>query len=96
METFDAKDRISFEVFLPILKSISKKERYTLDQLVEGLRHFDVDGSGCISSAELRHLLTALGEKLTDDEVDQLMDGNLISDNGLINYESFVRNIMNE
>ncbi len=33
------------------------------------LRHFDKDGSGYISSAELRHLLTTLGEKLTDDEV---------------------------
>ena len=29
------------------------------------------DGNGFISTAELRHLLTTLGEKLSDEEVEQ-------------------------
>ena len=30
---------------------------------------FDKDGNGFISAAELRHVMTNLGEKLTDEEV---------------------------
>ena len=33
---------------------------------------FDRDGNGFISAAELRHVMTNLGEKLTDEEVDGL------------------------
>ena len=35
------------------------------------------DGNGTISSAELRHLLTTLGEKLSDEEAEQLLLGKL-------------------
>lgn len=55
-------ERISFEVFLPIYQAISKSRTSdTADDFIEGLRHFDKDGNGFISSAELRHLLTTLG-----------------------------------
>jgi hypothetical protein len=57
-----SEERISFEVFLPIYSSISKnKNTDTAEDFIEGLRHFDKDGNGYISSAELRHLLTTLG-----------------------------------
>jgi len=88
------EDRISFEFFLPILRSISQQNvTDTPDDFIEGLRHFDKDGNGYISSAELRHLLTHLGEKLTDDEVEQLLVGQEDSQ-GNVNYEEFVRNVL--
>merc|ERR1712212_1427399 len=88
------EDRISFEFYLPILRSISQQNvTDTPDDFIEGLRHFDKDGNGYISSAELRHLLTHLGEKLTDDEVEQLLIGQEDSQ-GNVNYEEFVRNVL--
>nr|CAD7429963.1 unnamed protein product [Timema monikensis] len=87
-------ERISFEVFLPIYQAISKgRTSDTADDFIEGLRHFDKDGNGFISSAELRHLLSTLGEKLTDEEVEQLLAGQEDSQ-GNINYEEFVRMVM--
>lgn len=89
-----ADERISFEVFLPIYHAISKaRSGDTADDFIEGLRHFDKDASGFISTAELRHLLTTLGEKLTDDEVEQLLV-NQEDSQGNVNYEEFVRMIM--
>ncbi|XP_013187109.1 myosin-2 essential light chain isoform X1 [Amyelois transitella] len=87
-------ERISFEVFLPIYQAISKaRSGDTANDFIEGLRHFDKDGNGFISSAELRHLLSTLGEKLSDDEVEQLLQGQEDSQ-GNINYENFVHLIM--
>nr|ACO12657.1 Myosin-2 essential light chain [Lepeophtheirus salmonis] len=89
-----ADERVSFEVFLPILQAIcSRRSSDTAEGFVEGLRHFDKDGNGFISTAELRHLLTTLGEKLSDEEVEQLLAGHEDSQ-GNVNYEEFVRTVM--
>jgi len=88
------EERITFEVFLPILQTICKnRSSDTAEDFIEGLRHFDKDGNGYISSAELRHLLTTLGEKLADEEVEQLLTGHEDSQ-GNVNYEEFVRAVM--
>ncbi|XP_030759466.1 myosin-2 essential light chain isoform X2 [Sitophilus oryzae] len=87
-------ERVSFEVFLPIYQQISKtRAADTAEDFIEGLRHFDKDGNGFISAAELRHLLTTLGEKLTDDEVGELLQGQEDSQ-GNVNYEEFVKLVM--
>ncbi|KRY54594.1 Myosin-2 essential light chain, partial [Trichinella britovi] len=89
------ESRITFEDFLPILHTVMKnKEPQSGDKFIEGLSHFDKEGNGFISVAELRHLLTHLGERLTDEEVDQLLQGQEDSD-GNVNIADFVRYIMN-
>merc|ERR1712001_410253 len=86
--------RISFETFLPILQTVSsKKITDTVEDFVEGLRHFDKDGNGFITSAELRHLLTSLGERMVEEDVECLIHGQEDSQ-GNINYEQFVRMVL--
>ncbi len=50
-------------------------------------RVFDKDGNGLISAAELRHVMTNLGEKLTDEEVEDMMKEADIDGDGQVNYE---------
>jgi len=89
-----ASDRVSFETFLPILQAVSsKKITDTADDFVEGLRHFDKDGNGFISSAELRHMLTSLGERMSEEDVEALIHGQEDS-SGNINYEEFVKMVL--
>ena len=47
-------------------------------------------GKGSISISELRHLLTSVGEKLTDEEADELIKSSGCVDrtSGTVNYMS--------
>lgn len=51
------------------------------------LQVFDKDGNGYISAAELRHVMTNLGEKLTDEEVEEMIKEADIDGDGQVNYE---------
>merc|ERR1711936_552406 len=87
--------RISFETFFPILQTISKNRILpSFEDFTEGFRVFDKEQNGTISSAELRHILISLGEKLTEEEVDQLLVGQVDSQ-GNIQYEDFIKLVMN-
>jgi len=86
--------RVTFEQFLPMLQTVSSKQiTDTVDDFVEGLRHFDKEGNGRISAVELRHLLVGLGEKMTEEEVEILIHGKEDAQ-GNINYEEFVRMVL--
>jgi hypothetical protein len=45
------------------------------EEFIRGFQVFDKEGSGYIGLGELRYVLTSLGEKLTDEEVDELLKG---------------------
>ena len=45
------------------------------DEFIKGFQVFDKTGKGLIGAGELRYVLTQLGEKMTDDEVDELLKG---------------------
>ncbi|CAF0800435.1 unnamed protein product, partial [Brachionus calyciflorus] len=63
---------IDFEEFL-IMMAKKMKDNDGEEELREAFRVFDKDGNGFISAAELRHVMTNLGEKLNDDEVDEMI-----------------------
>lgn len=44
-----------------------------------------------ISAAELRHVMTNLGEKLTEEEVEEMIHEADTDGGGQINYEEFVK-----
>lgn len=69
------------------------KDTDSEEEIREAFRVFDKDGNGFISAAELRHVMTNLGEKLTDEEVDEMIREADIDGDGQVNYEgTFLKN----
>ncbi|KAF9345907.1 hypothetical protein BGX34_004370, partial [Mortierella sp. NVP85] len=68
----DGNGIIDFPEFLTMM---ARKMRDTdsEEEIKEAFKVFDKDGNGYISPAELRHVMTNLGEKLTDGELDQMI-----------------------
>lgn len=89
--------RITLEEFVPLFHDQSKKyvsADSNNDAFLEAFRIFDRDSNGSVSVAEIRHLLTSLGEKMKGEDVDELVAG-LEDDNGTISYEDFVNGVLN-
>jgi len=86
--------RIAFEEFYPMYEQLSKeKEVGSQADFNEGLKVFDKDENGKVMTAELRHVMLALGERLTADEVDEILLG-ADDGEGFINYKAFIDKVL--
>jgi calmodulin len=89
----DGNGIIDFEEFV-VMMNRRNRESDAEEEVINAFRVFDTDSDGIISSSELRHVMTTLGDKLTDEEVDEMIREADIDNNGLIYYEEFVRMMM--
>uniref|UniRef100_A0A8C3YL21 EF-hand calcium-binding domain-containing protein 11 n=1 Tax=Catagonus wagneri TaxID=51154 RepID=A0A8C3YL21_9CETA len=67
------------------------KDTDSEEEIREAFRVSDKDGNNYISAAELCHVMTNLGEKLTDEEVDEMIREADIDGDSHVNYEEFVK-----
>lgn len=90
---FDADENgtIDFTEFLTMMEKKLKQAETEDDEIREAFRVFDKNGDGFISAAELRHVMTNLGEKLTDDQVDEMIREADLDNDGQIDWNEFVR-----
>jgi len=76
---------------LQVMARCMGESRNKPDDIRESFSVFDRDGTGRISAAELRHVMTTVGEKLSDKEVDDMIREIDVDRDGQINYEEMVR-----
>ncbi|KAK9087046.1 hypothetical protein Syun_029440 [Stephania yunnanensis] len=89
----DGNGTIEFGEFLNLMAK-KMKETDAEEELKEAFKVFDKDQNGYISANELRHVMINLGEKLTDEEVEQMIREADLDGDGQVNYEEFVRMMM--
>jgi len=89
----DGNGTIDFPEFLTMM-ACKMKDTDSEEEILEvetAFKVFDKDGNGFISAAELIHIMTNLGEKLSDEEVDEMIREVDIDGDGQISYEEFVK-----
>jgi calmodulin len=89
----DGNGSIDFSEFLGLMSRQIDHED-TEKELIEALKLFDRDGNSLINAIELRHIMIDLGEKITDEEVENMIREADSEGDGLISYEQFVRMMM--
>ena len=82
----DGNGTIDFPEFLNLMAR-KMQDTDSEEELKEAFKVFDKDGNGFISAAELRHVMTNLGEKLTDEEVDEMIREADVDGDGQVNYD---------
>ncbi|CAL9155709.1 unnamed protein product, partial [Musa hybrid cultivar] len=91
----DGNGTIEFGEFLNLMaRKVKVNETNIEEELKEAFKVFDKDQNGFISATELRNVMINLGEKLTDEEVDQMIREADLDGDGQVNYEEFVRMMM--
>ena len=91
----DGSGKIEFKEFLDLFAK-KMKDPDTEEDLIEAFKIFDKDGNGVISANELRHVMTTLGERLTEEEADEMIREADIDGDGFINYHEFVKIMMSK
>lgn len=61
------------------------------EEMKEAFRVFDGDGNGFISQAELKHTLHKMGERLTDEEIEDMMNEADTDGDGQVSFKEFCR-----
>lgn len=88
----DGNGEIDFEEFVTLMTR-KMEDTETEDIIIEAFQMFDKEGDGVVSSEQLRNIMTNHGEKLTDEEVDEMMrEADIVF--GDFDYKKFIREIM--
>jgi len=77
-----------------ISREVTQPEPDSAKTLAEMFKLYDRDGRGLVSVGDLRHVLTNVGEKLTEQEADDLLKLSGSVERGMVNYHKFVEVIM--
>ena len=86
--------RVDFETFYGIYKYISTKPTVgSYADMVEGLKTLDREQTGMVNSAELRHILLNVADKMTEEQVNVSLTPHETGD-GQIPYEQVIKSVM--
>ena len=86
----DGNGVIEFEQFLDLMTN-KIAERDPREEMLKAFRLFDEDETGSISFKNLKRVAKELGENMSDDEIQEMVDEADRDGDGVINEDEFVR-----
>ena len=91
----DDEGAIDFPEFLTIMAN-KIKDTDSEEEILEAFKVFDKYVNDDIPAAELRHVITSFGEKLSHEKVDEMIREADIDGDGVISFEEWITNSYNE
>ncbi|KAM7479595.1 hypothetical protein LguiA_027808 [Lonicera macranthoides] len=86
----DHSGTINFTEFLNLMAK-KMKDAGVVKEIKEAFKVFDIDKSGFISAAEIKQVMSNLGQKLSEKNVNRMIREADIDGDGQINYEEFAK-----
>ena len=91
MNKIESDYTISFDDFIEFIKRYNlSKNSMSTDDIINAFEIFDRNHDGTISINEFKHILMDLGQKFSEDEVNEIITEIDLDNNGKINYRDFV------
>lgn len=75
----------------PLMQKVLDNQPFTDDQIKEAFFTFDMNGNGYIGVAEIRFVLDALGEDVTEEEIDEMVRMLDVDGDGQVNFKEFYK-----
>ncbi|KAJ4333915.1 myosin II light chain [Didymella glomerata] len=83
-----------FDTFSKILNRPGGfREPFDIEEYIRGFQVFDKDRSGFVGKGQIKYILTNLGEKMSEEEVDELFKSTIDASNDEVDYREFVKTI---
>lgn len=87
----DGNGSIDFEEFAVLMLEHLKQPAEEQQELLESFRVFDKDDSGYIEVDELKQVMKAIGERLSDEQVKKIFAMGDLDGDGRLDYQEFVQ-----
>ena len=92
MNKIESDYTISFDDFIEFIKRYNlSKNSMSTDDIINAFEIFDKNHDGTLSINEFKHILMDLGQKFSEDEVNEIITEIDLDNNGKINYREFVQ-----
>ena len=62
------------------------RESFDIEEYIRGFQVFDKDRSGFVGKGQIKYILTNLGEKMSEEEVDELFKSTIDASNDEVDY----------
>ena len=85
----DKNGTIELNEFLNMMASRMNEEDTPEDELFQIFKQFDKNDDGKISAAEIRYVMNYMGENLTDDDINKMLQVADTNNDGFVDFEEF-------
>ena len=90
-ELGSTNQQITFDEFIEFIKKYHlSKNKNSTDEIIGAFQVFDKNHNGVLSLSEFKHILMNLGQKFTEEEVNEIFNESDLNKNGNLDYKEFV------